>query len=92
MSVLLNRGSGGKRSRHSRRMRNPQSYVSGKRAMGAQAGVVIVATDVVNRGAMYTTYHEYREMVVQDMYRDTKKVIQIRIVTIYYTLLCLNIW
>ena len=33
MSVSLNRGRGEKRSRHSRRMRNPQFYVSGKRPM-----------------------------------------------------------
>ena len=33
MSVSLNRGSGGKRSRHSRRMRNQQFYVFGKRPM-----------------------------------------------------------
>ena len=33
MSVSLNRDSGGKRSRHSRRMRNQQFYVSGKRPM-----------------------------------------------------------
>ena len=36
MSVSLNRGSGGKRSRHSRRMRNQQFYVSGKRPMASQ--------------------------------------------------------
>ena len=34
MSGLLTRYGGKKRSRHSRRMRNPQLYVSGKRAMG----------------------------------------------------------
>ena len=33
MSGSLNRGGGGKRSRHSRRMRNSQFYVSGKRPM-----------------------------------------------------------
>ena len=33
MSVSLNRGSGGKRSRHSRRMRNQQFYVSVMRPM-----------------------------------------------------------
>ena len=33
MSVLLNRGSGGKRYRHSQRMRNPAFYVSGKKPM-----------------------------------------------------------
>ena len=36
MSGTLNRGGGGNRSRHSRRMRNAQFYVSGKRPMGEQ--------------------------------------------------------
>ena len=35
MSGLLNCGGGGKRSRHSRRMRNSQLYVSGKRPMAS---------------------------------------------------------
>ena len=34
MSGSLNCGDGGKRSRHSRRMRNSQFYISGKRRMG----------------------------------------------------------
>ena len=34
MSGSLTRGDGEKRSRHSRRMRNPQFYVSGKRPVG----------------------------------------------------------
>ena len=36
MSGTLNRGGGGKRSRHSRRMRNAQFYVSGKRPIDTQ--------------------------------------------------------
>ena len=40
----------------------------------------------------YTTYREYRETAVQDTYRDTKKLIKIRTVTIYYTLLYFNFW
>ena len=42
MSESLNRGGGEKRSRHSRRMRNPQYYVSGKRPMGNSWSAVVV--------------------------------------------------
>ena len=38
------------------------------------------------------TYREYRETAVQDTYRDTKKWIKVRFVTIYYTLLYFDNW
>ena len=51
---------------------------------------------IVNQPALgvqrYTTYREYRETAVQDTSRDTKKWVNIRIVTIYYTLLYFDIW
>ena len=40
----------------------------------------------------YTWYREFCEMAVQDTYRDTKKWIEIRIVTMYYILLYFDIW
>ena len=43
LSVSFEIGGGGKRSRHSRRMRNLQFYVSGKRSMGPHVGPMNLA-------------------------------------------------
>ena len=45
MSGSLTCGGRGKRSRHSRRMRNPQFYVSGKRPIGKSLGIWLTSNN-----------------------------------------------